>query len=87
MEKGKEQDFRSSRFIDLEEFSENENQNENIRFSTFEEEYIDEKNCKPINLENVEVQIQDCINILNFIKGSFDELIFTDEIIFNKFVE
>ena len=37
MEKGKEQDFRSSRFIDLEEFSENENQNENIRFSTFEE--------------------------------------------------
>ena len=83
----KEKDFRSSRFLDLEPIIEKENQNENIRFPTFEEEYIDEKNCKPINLENVEIQIQDCINSLNFIKGSFDELIFTDEIIFNKFVE
>ena len=78
----------SSRFNDI-DFStpENEIQIENLRFSTFEEEYVDDEINKITNFLHFQIKFQECISLISYLKGSIEIFLFDNDKIIQKFTE
>ena len=78
----------SSRFNDI-DFStpENEIQIENLRFSTFEEEYVDDEINKITNFLHFQIKFQECISLISYLKGAIEIFLFDNDKIIQKFTE
>ena len=70
----------SSRFNDI-DFStpENEIQIENLRFSTFEEEYVDDEINKITNFLHFQIKFQECISLISYLKGAIEIFLFDND--------